>query len=286
MASTSWNDAEDEALEGLPLLAQVLYLRGLRAAMDYATGMVGRQPHGVSWRTLGNVLFVEPARGRSEHGSPTQKALRFAVNILERAGLVEVRSGDRELLFFLPLADRDESAQTNRGRRRADVGQTNRGSTNDSQVPDATVENGGGAGIQGRRRAEGGTPNRGRYPESGIEDKTPLTPRRKSKASAPEVPDGVEPDVWAEFERHRRELRKPLTPGSREKNAKVLRALSAADQRISVDTTISRGYTAVFPPKGGGGASGYAVGRTSAVAEFQRNNIIDFEREAGREPRG
>ena len=38
---TQWNDQEDDALQGLPWLAQLLYLPGLRPYMDYASGVVG-----------------------------------------------------------------------------------------------------------------------------------------------------------------------------------------------------------------------------------------------------
>lgn len=172
-AAASWNDAEDQALQGLPLLAQLLYLRGLRLAMDYATGMVGAPPYGVSWRTLAYQLYVEPARGRSEYGQPTQKSLRFAVGLLARAGLVEVRSGDRELLFFLPLADRDDSAQTNRGRRRADVGQINRGTSEAShgEGSDAVLGQ-----TWGRRGADQPGQDSGiRYPE----EEDPPSPARE-----------------------------------------------------------------------------------------------------------
>lgn len=129
MASTYWNDAENEALDGLPWLAQLFYLRALRRSMNYSTGMVGQRPHGTSWAVLGRLIYVEPARGRpaEDAGTPSTKALRFAVDLLARAGLVEVKSQDRCLLFFLPLADRDTSVSGNRGRRRADVGQSNRG---------------------------------------------------------------------------------------------------------------------------------------------------------------
>jgi len=36
---SQWNDAEDEALQGLTPEAQVIYLRGFRRYMDYRTGV-------------------------------------------------------------------------------------------------------------------------------------------------------------------------------------------------------------------------------------------------------
>jgi hypothetical protein len=119
--TTKWNDFEDDALMGLPMMARVLYLQGLRRHMDYATGIVGIK-RGISYQSLSEVLFIEPSRGRQNHGSPTQKSIRFAIDLLVRAGLVESRSADRRLIYHLPLADADQSAPGNRGRRRAEVG--------------------------------------------------------------------------------------------------------------------------------------------------------------------
>ena len=66
------------------------------------------------------------------------------------------------------------------------------------------------------------------------------------------MPDGVDPDVWAEFEGHRKDIRKPLTDRSRTKNANVLRKLGMEQQRECVDTTIAQHWTGLFPPKGNG----------------------------------
>lgn len=168
MANTYWNDLEEEALLGLPWLAQLFYLRVLRRSMDFRTGLVGKAPYGVTWGTLALLMHVDPARGRpaSECGEPSLKALRFAVELLVRKGLVEMRSADKYLIFFLPMADRDDSVSGNRGRRRADVGQVNRGRP-DTSNDKASDE------IRGRRGAEGDNPNRGNIPISDIRKKNP-----------------------------------------------------------------------------------------------------------------
>lgn len=103
---TSWNDEEDEALQGLPLAAQVLYLRGLRRHMDYVTGIVGRRRR-ISWPMLREIAEVEPHQGVTDSGKPSMGRVRRLLDRLIRAGLVEdigpKRRGD-SIVFRLPLA--------------------------------------------------------------------------------------------------------------------------------------------------------------------------------------
>ncbi len=112
MLVTSWSDAEDEALQGLPAAAQVLYLRGLRRWMDFQTGLVGVRRR-ISWQMLSETLYVEPGRGVRGTGRVHESAVRRLAGRLEAVGLVERRSvGPRDyLIFFLPLALTDESVQ-------------------------------------------------------------------------------------------------------------------------------------------------------------------------------
>jgi len=83
----------------------------------------------------------------------------------------------------------------------------------------------------------------------------PLPPCSKpapAKAPRPAVwtpPAEIDPTVWADFETHRREIRKPLTGLSRDKNAKVLVVLTQAQQRQCVDASIANHWTGLFPPK-------------------------------------
>lgn len=112
MPATQWNDDEDDALQGLPFDAQLLYLRGLRRMMDFGTGEVGRSRR-ISWQTMREVLYVDKRQGCTDTGSPSRERLRRAAQHLERAGLVVMRSiqADKHLIFYLPLADRAKSAQ-------------------------------------------------------------------------------------------------------------------------------------------------------------------------------
>lgn len=106
------NDEEDAALQGLPLAAQVLYIRGLRRYMDYRTGLVG-ESRAISWQGLAAVLEVEPHQGVEDAGKPHKSKVRRLSGWLERAGLVEMRSDAeaKRLIFFLPKADTDQSVQ-------------------------------------------------------------------------------------------------------------------------------------------------------------------------------
>ena len=110
MPTTSWNDAEDAALQGLPLAAQALYLRGLRRWMDYATGVVGRSRR-ISWQMLREVMYVEPHKGMQDTGTPHESKVRRLMAWLIRGGLVEDRGDGDWLIYFLPLADTDFSDQ-------------------------------------------------------------------------------------------------------------------------------------------------------------------------------
>lgn len=126
---TSWNDEEDLALQGLPWMAQLLYLRGLRPYMDYASGVVGIK-RGISYQGLAETLYLEPGQGKTDTGSPTIKAIRNAVMNLEKAGLLVKISAERKLIFELVLADRDDSVKKKLGRFGADLGQTKKGRPN------------------------------------------------------------------------------------------------------------------------------------------------------------
>ena len=114
MTTTCWNDGEDERLQGLPIAAQVLYLRGMRRHMDFQDGLVGMKRR-ISWQAIREVLYVEPHQGAGATGAPSKDQVRRLAALLERAGLVEIRSDmqSKRLVFFLPLAFTDESVQKN-----------------------------------------------------------------------------------------------------------------------------------------------------------------------------
>jgi hypothetical protein len=168
---TQWNEAEDDALHGLPWIAQLVYLRALRPYMDYATGTVGMK-RGVSLKSIAEMLHVEHGQGRRDYGDPTPKAVRYALELLEREGLIERIAADRQLVFHLPLADTDSSVSDKWGRRGADVGQTKQGRPESSA--DAGQQE-----KQGRRgadhdRAKWGTPPVSDMPEEEDGAKAPL----------------------------------------------------------------------------------------------------------------
>jgi hypothetical protein len=107
---TTFNDDEFSALEGLPLAARVLYMCGIRPYMDYMTGIVGIK-RGISLQSLVESLYVEPNRGYESPTFSKDQVFRIT-NRLIKVGLLERRSIAKEkLIFFLPLADRNESVQ-------------------------------------------------------------------------------------------------------------------------------------------------------------------------------
>ncbi|WP_410498134.1 hypothetical protein [Chitinibacter sp. S2-10] len=99
------NDVESDALAGLAHIPFRLY-HALRKRMDFRTGRVGERPK-VSYQALREDLYIEPCQGRTgdESGSPSVEALRHALRILIRVGLVTVIPADRQLIFSLVLAD-------------------------------------------------------------------------------------------------------------------------------------------------------------------------------------
>ncbi|MGO9443912.1 MAG: hypothetical protein ACLPXB_03950 [Thiobacillaceae bacterium] len=118
MANVLLTPDEVERLTGLPHGAIVLYL-ALRRFMDYATGQVGIRRK-VSWQGLRDELFVEPGPGLTDTGSPSRGQVRRLCGHLERAGLVERHSIEREqLIFFLPNAIRDTLVQNKLGTKSA-----------------------------------------------------------------------------------------------------------------------------------------------------------------------
>lgn len=125
---TSWNAAEDLALQGLSLAAQLVYLRGLRRYMDYATGLVGVKRR-VSYQGLLETISVEPDWGCNKRvPRPTRDKLRAVLDELKRHGLVaDAGSSQRDgLRLRLLLADSDFSGKkrsTPGARQGEDVGE-------------------------------------------------------------------------------------------------------------------------------------------------------------------
>ena len=113
MTATQWNDEEDAAMDYLPHVDQIIYLRGIRRRMDYQTGIAGMAAH-ISYEWLSQLAEVHPRRGSNIKEPPrlTKEALRAVFARLEGAGLVErVRdAGGRGLVFRCLKASLDQSA--------------------------------------------------------------------------------------------------------------------------------------------------------------------------------
>lgn len=100
------NDAELDALTGLPYVVICCYVMAIRPRMDYVTGRVGVSPF-ISWQALAEWLYVEPHQG-IKSGSPYRSAVRRMADQLVRAGLVKIQSNiaNAQLIFELPKATR------------------------------------------------------------------------------------------------------------------------------------------------------------------------------------
>ena len=105
------NDDELFAMRGLPHAAVCLYI-AIRQCMDMATGMVGIRSM-ISWQGLRESIYIEPAPGRTESGSPHESTLRRLSTQLEKAGLVKncSNSSNRQLIFKCIHATSDKSVK-------------------------------------------------------------------------------------------------------------------------------------------------------------------------------
>lgn len=114
----AFSAAEWEALSGLPFMQRCLYLV-LRWHMDRTTGRVG-DVRGISLQGLAEELYVEPVRGRhtDESGSPSKKAIRSALDGLQKAGLISPCGNGEVLVFFLPKSRRTSARPNDEGHMR------------------------------------------------------------------------------------------------------------------------------------------------------------------------
>ena len=109
---TAWNEEEDDALQGLPLRAQIIYLRGIRRYMDYASRISGG-PH----RRISLAMLAETTQeliNRQIQPKASKDCIRASLEQLKRAGLIKRLADPDYLVFLLPLADADKSLQINR----------------------------------------------------------------------------------------------------------------------------------------------------------------------------
>jgi DNA-binding MarR family transcriptional regulator len=54
-------------------------------------------------------------------------------------------------------------------------------------------------------------------------------------------------EAWTEWEQHRREIKKPLTPTSTERQLKTLASIGEAEAIAAIHRSISNGWTGIFP---------------------------------------
>lgn len=103
------NQKELAALDGLPHIQQLAYLRGIRPYMDVKTGLVGVKRR-ISHQSISEQLYIEPRPGiKSQSFSRDQ--VRRAVAGLARAGIVVVHSEDMHLILKCELATMGYSVQ-------------------------------------------------------------------------------------------------------------------------------------------------------------------------------
>ena len=90
---------------GCSFLARLAYIEAIRPHMDTATRIVGITSP-ISYRSIREDIYAEPIRGRhtDKSGSPTIKAIRSAIENIIEAGLLEKRTAESSLVFFLPFA--------------------------------------------------------------------------------------------------------------------------------------------------------------------------------------
>ncbi len=64
-----------------------------------------------------------------------------------------------------------------------------------------------------------------------------------------ELPDGINPEAWAEFEQHRKDIKHPLTDLARKKAWLLLQHYSYQQQQETIDQSIISGWRGLFPNK-------------------------------------
>lgn len=117
------NHHELSALIGEDEFLFKLYIVAISRYMDFKTGLVGIK-RGISWQSLCEEMYIEPARSIQNSGTPHKSKIRRAVNRLERIGLIINKTKGKRLIFELPLATRDKSV-----RKEADTKSTHQADT-------------------------------------------------------------------------------------------------------------------------------------------------------------
>jgi hypothetical protein len=153
-----WYAEEDAALHELPLIARVMYLQGLRRFMCGQSFVVGRV-RSVTYRSLAETVTVPGVRGRhsSAETVPSEKAIRYALDVLVDCGLLQRVPGCQgRLVFRCAIAAQASQARRMRGGSGAGSGAPMRGGEESSS--DA-----GFSGMRGGMRGGPDVPMRGAH---------------------------------------------------------------------------------------------------------------------------
>ncbi|RUR48824.1 hypothetical protein [Vreelandella populi] len=111
MNSWRWNEDEDEAIDSLPIEAQIIYLRVFRKHMDYASGVVGIK-RTVSYSQIKERLEYQPPVHSNEKVKEYSRGqIKRLIQKLVDAGLLErlhdTSKGVEKMIFRLPMACSD-----------------------------------------------------------------------------------------------------------------------------------------------------------------------------------
>jgi hypothetical protein len=87
-------------------------------------------------------------------------------------------------------------------------------------------------------------------------------------AARPSLPEWLDPELWAEWEQHRREKKKPMTPSSALKTIEQLATYRAqgVDLKAAINHSIANGYQGIFPPNSK--TSSVSSSKTKPLAEM------------------
>jgi hypothetical protein len=254
---TQWNDEEDDALQGLPLRTQIIYLRGLRRHINYQNGIVGGEERRISLKMLGEIS--EEFINRQQH-QPNKKQVIVSLDQLRKAGLIERISDPDYLVFFMPLAASDRSARNNHGTTTAqprhnhgtDHG-TDHGTAEHREI-NTSSDNHGTDDDTAKKRQKIDAPelrHTSEYPLSVIRNSSSKRVvggmGEKQENAASPLPDWINHEAWLLFEQHRKKKRKPINELSRPILLAKLNGLSQDQQRQMIEYSISAGYPDLYP---------------------------------------
>lgn len=248
MTTTSWCDAEDNALQGLTVEAQIIYLRLIRRRMNFATGISGHEQR-ITELCMRQVIEYAKPWGSNQRPSPppTRDYIRSRVEELERAGLIERISTPGRMIFRCILASTDQCAQK-RNARGTPEERPEEDPENTSQVIDGK-EKEKKEHTEEKQRRRGGAPSN---PVSGIRNNT-IT--GSNSVNSPKVPtvtveqliaDGLQQETAAELLAHKARWKTKLTPlvWRQLKREFASAGLTAEDGVIAMITLGWRGFRA------------------------------------------